>query len=434
MSIQTLAELFLVAAGHGKPDCMLHKVAGQYAPISTDEMVDRVARLAKALQGLGVGRGDRVALMADNGPHWAIVDFACLCIGAVVVPIYPTETPDDAAYISSDSGSRVVFLQGVDRYQGLLALRAQVPSVEHLVLIGEGDAELHYDGLLESGAGADRATLEAEARQARPDDLATLIYTSGTTGKKKGVMLSHGNITSNVLGALEQVDIPGSFTALSFLPLSHSFERTVDYIYFYRGVTIGYAESVATVAQNMGEVKPHVFVSVPRVYEKVAARIHEQVAQGSPAKRRIFEWALGVGRRALPWRLRETRPPGLLGLQLGLADALVFRKIRARLGGRFQFAMSGGAPLSRDLAEFFWSAGIRIFEGYGLTETSPVLSVNGPGRVEARHRRSSPGRSGDPHRRGRRDPRSWPRHHEGVLQQRGGDPRGDRRGGLVPHG
>src|SRR6202035_3026876 len=222
----------------------------------------------------------------------------------------------------------------------------------------------------------DAADFERRARAVKPDDLATFVYTSGTTGKPKGVMLTHDNIVSNLLSALSVLDIDSKFTALSFLPLSHSFERTVDYCYFYKGCTIAYAESVAAVAQNMQEVKPNVFVSVPRVYEKVLARVQENVAASSPIKQKIFAWAAGVAKEALPWRLRQQPPPGLLNLKLGLADKLVFGKIRERLGGRFQYALSGGAPLSRDVAEFFWGIGVPIYEGYGLSEASPVISCN----------------------------------------------------------
>ncbi|MFQ5350316.1 MAG: AMP-dependent synthetase/ligase, partial [Thermoanaerobaculia bacterium] len=192
----------------------------------------------------------------------------------------------------------------------------------------------------------------------------------------------HGNIASNVLASLECMDIDGSYTALSFLPLSHSFERTIDYIYFYRGCTIAYAESVSAVAQNMREVNPHVFVSVPRVYEKVIAKVHEGVTASPPLKQKIFRWAEGVARQALPYRLQRQQPPGLLGIKTNLADRLVFGKIKAALGERFRFAMSGGAPLAPEIARFFWGAGIEVFEGYGLSETSPVLTVNRPGRTK----------------------------------------------------
>jgi len=381
MAVTTLPELFLKAAGFNKPDCLLSKVGGTYQPVSTAELVDRVRRLAKALEGLGVERGVRVALMSENGPHWAAIDFATLCNGAVLVPIYPTLLPEQSSYIANDCGARVVFAETLSHLQGFLDNADKLPEVHHFVLIkGEAPAGdkrvITYADLLAPVTSVDAAEFERKARSVQPDELATFVYTSGTTGQPKGVMLSHRNIVSNVVAAMEVVPLDGRFTALSFLPLSHSFERTVDYCYFHQGCTIAYAESVAAVAQNLQEVKPQVFVSVPRVYEKVLSRVQENVASAPPIRQKIFHWAVSVGREALPWRLKRQSPPGLLGLKLALADKLVFGKIRERLGGRFQYALSGGAPLSRDVAEFFWGAGIAIFEGYGLSETAPVLTVN----------------------------------------------------------
>jgi long-chain acyl-CoA synthetase len=385
MSIQTLCELFFKAASHDKPSCLLHKVGGTYQPVSTAELVDRVRRLWQGLAEIGVQPGDRVALMAENGPHWPTVDFATLASGAVLVPIYPTLLPDQAAYIANDCGAKIVVAETRNHLDGFLSLADQLPQVQKYVLIrGQSDDPRvsTLDQLVERGAGVDVAAFEARARAVQPDDLATFIYTSGTTGQPKGVMLTHRNIASNVAASIPAIDIEPKFTALSFLPLSHSFERTVDYIYFYHGCTIAYAESVAAVAQNMQEVKPHVFVSVPRVYEKVLSRVQENVAQSSSLKQKIFAWAGGVARQSLPYRLQQKAPGGLLGLKLGLADKLVFGKIRERLGGRFVFAVSGGAPLARDVAEFFWGIGVPIYEGYGLSETSPVISVNTPHAVK----------------------------------------------------
>jgi long-chain acyl-CoA synthetase len=385
MSIKTLSELFLVAVGHQKPNCLLHKVDGRFRPVTTAELHDRVLRLAAALRALGVERGDRVGLMAENGPHWPTVDFATLGIGAVLVPVYPTLTPDQASYVINDCGAEVVFVQGEKRLEGLLGEKSAMPNVHKLILI-EGQppsSEIDsFDRLLEETAPMDEGQFEESARSASADDLATFIYTSGTTGNPKGVMLTHGNIASNVVNALKVLDIHSEWTALSFLPLSHSFERMVDYIYFYRGATIAYAESIQAVAKNFQEVNPHVFVSVPRVYEKVLAKVRENVAASPPLKQKIFGWAVDVARQALPDRLQRRTPSGLLGIQLSLADKLVFGKIKERLGSRFQFAMSGGAPLARDLAEFFWGMGIEIYEGYGLSETSPVLCVNSPDAVK----------------------------------------------------
>jgi long-chain acyl-CoA synthetase len=385
MSVTTLSELFLKAAGHNKPDCLLSKVGGTYQPVSTAELVDRVRRLAKALEELGVQPGDRVALMSENGPHWPTVDFATLCCGGVLVPIYPTLLPDQSSYIANDCGAKVVFAETTNHLEGLLSKVAEMPQVQHFVLIKGESSDPRVTtlaALLERGANVDPAKFEQKARACKPDDLATFVYTSGTTGQPKGVMLTHRNIVSNVVSALEVLHLEGRFTALSFLPLSHSFERTVDYCYFHQGCTIAYAESVATVAANLQEVNPHVFVSVPRVYEKVLSRVQEAVAAGSPIRQKLFHWAVGVGRESLAWRLKRQSPPGFLGIQLGIADKLVFSKIRARLGNRFVMALSGGAPLARDVAEFFWGAGIAIYEGYGLSETAPVLNVNTPDAVK----------------------------------------------------
>ncbi len=379
LTVSTLSELFLKAAAYNKPDCLLTKVGGTYQPVSTAELVDRVRRLSKALRDLGVEPGDRVALMSENGPHWPTVDFATLCIGAVLVPIYPTLLPDQSSYITKDCGAKVVFAETTAHLEGLLSHEDELPDVRQFVII-KGESKhpkvTTLAALLEKGTGVDPADFEARARAVKPDDLATFIYTSGTTGTPKGVMLTHRNIASNVSSGLSVLNLDPKFTVLTFLPLSHSFERTVDYCYFLTGCTIAYAESVNTVPQNMQEVKPNVFVSVPRVYEKFHARVYEQVSQGSPIRQKLFHWAVALGRQALPYRLKRQKPPGLLGFQLGLADKLVFKKIHERLGGRFVFAISGGAPLSRDLAEFFWGAGVPIFEGYGLSETSPVLTVN----------------------------------------------------------
>ncbi len=385
MSIETLSELFLVVAGRSQADCLQYKTGGSYAKISTAELVDRVRRLATALEGLGVAPGERVALMAENGPHWPVVDFATLSLGAVLVPIYPTLTPDQAAYVANDCGAEVVLVEGTERLAGLLGERADMPRVRRFVVIGDepqGDEALSFGSLLTDSPPMPLDELERRARAVKPDDLATFIYTSGTTGNPKGVMLTHGNVTSNVLASLECMDIEGGFTALSFLPLSHSFERTIDYIYFYRGCSIAYAESIQTVGQNLLEVNPHVFVSVPRVYEKVIAKVNESIAASPPAKQKIFHWAERVAREALPYRLRRVKPPGLLAVKVALADKLVFGKIQQRLGNRFQFAMSGGAPLAPEIARFFWGAGLEIYEGYGLSETSPVLTVNRRGQTK----------------------------------------------------
>lgn len=384
MALSTLTELFLDVAARDSPACLMHKEGGDFVTISTAEIVDRVRRVAAFLVAQGVEPGAKVALMAENGPHWPVTDFATLCVGAALAPVYPTLNADDAAYVINDCEARVLLVEGEERLADLLTVREQWPLVDTVVLIGgaAGDKVRGFSDILATTEPMEWEAFERRARASQPDDLATLIYTSGTTGRPKGVMLSHRNLASNVDASTGVLDLGKDWTALSFLPLCHSFERTVDYIYFRLGITIAYGESVQTVAEDLQLVKPHVFVSVPRLYEKVLARVHESVEQGSGLKRKIFAWAQGVARDALPWRLQRKRPGGLLGLKLGLADKLVFGKLKERLGGRFQKAVSGGAPLGQDVAEFFWGAGIEIYEGYGLTETSPVLTVNRPERAK----------------------------------------------------
>jgi long-chain acyl-CoA synthetase len=382
MPVNTLAELFLEVASRDKRDCLLHKVGDEWRAVSTEELAERVRRLAAALLDAGIEPGDRIALLAENGVHWPVVDFATLTIGAVLVPIYPTLTPDQATYIAADCGARVLFVQGHDYLSAMIGRSAAMPHIERFVQIGDPDrptpdARL-LDDIIAATGEPDPAVFEERASAVRPDDLATFIYTSGTTGKPKGVMLTHGNIASNVTAVLSLFDFDPVATTLSFLPLSHSFERMFDYCYFKVGATIAYSESVRSVPSDLLEVRPHVFVSVPRVYEKMLAKIRETIERQGGLNRKIFDWAVAVGQQALPFRLAGRRPEGLLGLQLALADRLVFSRIRARLGGRYLFAASGGAPLPVEVAEFFWGAGVTIYEGYGLSETSPVLTANHP--------------------------------------------------------
>ncbi len=381
MSIRTLAELFEEVERRNKPACLMVKEGGQYRTISTREFATGVRELARALDQVGIRPGDRVALMAENGPHWPTVDFAVAALGAVLVPVYPTLLPEGAAYIVRDSGARWLFVQGDDRLRGMLGVRSQMPSLEGVVGIGASAPEEGVPELAEfrlAGAGGDPKEFDSWCRRARSEDLATLIYTSGTTGEPKGVMLTHHNLVSNLLAGCEVLALQGDYVALSFLPLSHSFERLVDYCYFHVGVTIAYAESVQTVGQNLLEVRPHVFVAVPRVFEKVLSRIQENVNAQGGLRAALFRWALARGRANLDRRL-QGKP---VSLTCRIADTLVFSKLRERLGGRFVFAVSGGAPLARETAEFFWSAGLPIYEGYGLTETSPVISVNTVGAVK----------------------------------------------------
>ena len=385
---RTLCDVFLAAAACGKPSLLLSKVAGQWRPISAGDFGFTVRALSLGLNGLGIQPGDRVAILSENRPEWAMADYAILCAGAWSVPIYPTLPAAQVAPLLADSGARAVFVSTLEQLGKILTVKAQLPGLDHVILIeGHPPREPGYatfHEVVERG----RPTLEMSpgvfeqrANRVRPDDVATIIYTSGTTGEPKGAMLTHANFVSNVLGGCEVVPFTADSVALSFLPLSHVFERMLDYAYLHKTASIAYAESVEKLAANFLEVNPHCFGAVPRVYEKVFAKIEAKAEAGGALKKRLFDWAVRVGRSRVPYLERgEPLPPGL-ARRAKIADALVLKKIRAALGKNFRFAVSGGAPLSRDLAEFFIGAGVQIYEGYGLTETSPVICVNGPGRL-----------------------------------------------------
>ncbi len=361
---------------------MRFKRDGQWISVTHAEVAERVEALSRGLLALGIVPGDRVAILSENRLEWALTDYACLTARAIDVPIYPTLTSKQIAYLLQDSGARLVFVSSRAQYAKLAEIRHETPAVEWIVGFDadiEGDSVLSLDDLAAKGASLDRdhATWRADALAATPDDLATIIYTSGTTGEPKGVMLTHGNIASNVRGGFAVLSITAGDESLSLLPLSHIFERmTGHYCMFHAGVIISYAQSIETVAQDILEVHPTVVAAVPRLYEKIYARALETASQGGGIKRSIFLWAKRVGSR---WAdLRVAGQPIPLGLRLahGLADRLVFRKLRSRVGGRIRLFLSGGAPLSGEIARFFYAAGLPILEGYGLTETSPVITVN----------------------------------------------------------
>jgi len=384
---RTLCDIFVAVAASGKSNLLISKVGGVWKPISAADVGFTVRALSLGLNGLGIQPGDRVAILSENRPEWAMADFAILCAGAWSVPIYPTLPAGQIAPLLVDCGAKAIFVSSLEQLGKILTIKGQVPSLDHVILIdGHPPREpgfMTFHDVVDRG----RPTLEMSpgvfdqrAARVRPEDVATIIYTSGTTGEPKGAMLTHGNFVSNAVTACEVVPFTAEAVALSFLPLSHVFERLTDYAYFYKTASVAYAESVEKLAANFVEVNPHCFAAVPRVYEKVHARIMAKAESGSPVKRKLFAWAVGVGRARVPYMERGERIPSDLAFKAKIADALVFKKIRAALGANFRFAMSGGAPLSRDLAEFFIGAGVQIYEGYGLTETSPIICVNGPGR------------------------------------------------------
>jgi long-chain acyl-CoA synthetase len=371
MSLRTLNDVFFAVVERQHAKVMLEQRGDGWGPISSDALRRRVAAVAGGLRKWGIGRGDRVAILSENRPEWTIADFASLLLGAVTVPIYATLTADQTAYILRDSGARVVFVSSTTQLQKVLSIRDQT-ALEKLVIM---DASENGGAvrMAEMKGQANHDALEAAARAVSPDDLATIIYTSGTTGTAKGVMLSHGNMASNLNCSLAEFPVQLGDVSISFLPLSHVTARHVDFALLYRGVTLAHLAFVNQLPQALLEVKPTFFVAVPRVYEKIHFQA-EQKAQGFPNST-FYSWALSVGKEHRSEVLAGQMPDSRAWR---LADRLVFSKVRAGLGGRIGVFISGGAPLGRELAEWYAAIGIRIHEGYGLTETSPVIAVNTP--------------------------------------------------------
>jgi len=379
---KTLAEAFLnTLRQYPKDDFMLYKKEGRYVPLSTQEFGERVKHLALGLRELGFAAGDRLSMIAENGPNWVITDFAVICSRGLLVPLYTTLPSEQIHYIVEDSDAKILVVSTLEQWEKIEPLRSRLPKVRHYILMTPEAPPgiLTFDEVLAKG----RAVAEAKPRLfdemaalVKPDDEATIIYTSGTTGPPKGVILTHDNFLSNVKVCIEIIGFTSKDTVLSFLPLSHSLERMVTFVYVYVGATIGYAESVDTVAQNLLEIRPTVMVSVPRVFEKIYARVVDLVLAGSALKKKIFFWALKVGKTYGAKKLAGQPISGALRFKRSLAHKLVFHKIIEKTGGRIRFFVSGAAPLSKDIAEFFYGLGLIVLEGYGLTETSPVLSVN----------------------------------------------------------
>jgi long-chain acyl-CoA synthetase len=383
--VRTLCDVFLGAAATGKADFLISKVGGAWRPISAKDFGFTVRALSLGLNTLGIQPGDRVAILSENRPEWAIADYAILCAGGWSVPIYPTLPAQQIAPLLVDSGARAIFVSSLEQLGKILTIRGKCPALEYVIPFDANPPGepgfLAFNQVVDRGRPAldmSPGAFDQRAGRVRPQDVATIIYTSGTTGEPKGAMLTHGNFVSNVLDSCKVIPITADATALCFLPLSHVFERMLDYAYAYRGATIAYAESVERLKDNFLEVNPHCFGAVPRVYEKVLGRIQDKAQAENALKRKIFARAVNAGKERLACEQRGEAVPVGVAMKALIADKLVLGKIRHALGTRFRFAVSGGAPLSRDLAEFFWGAGVRIYEGYGLTETSPVICVNGP--------------------------------------------------------
>jgi long-chain acyl-CoA synthetase len=381
------------------PSAQLYKQQGQWLPISSSEMLRRVAGLSDKLAKLGIAQGDRVALFAPNCPEWHVADFAALGLGAVVVPIYFRESAERMAYILAHSEAKAIFVAGEEQVRRWSEIAGGVRTVQKVIYAGAAAARTPSSSLADGGAadrggpsaplayeaviaGAGDAEIEAYRRRVaalRSDLLASIIYTSGTTGEPKGVMLSHANFTSNVQASFERFDVGAGSVALSFLPLAHVYEREVDYGYFFKGLSVAYVPRMEEVPQALLEVRPHICAAVPRFFEKLYGNILERGSKLTGIQRRIFDWAIRVERKAAPWRAYGRSVSAAVRWQWWLADRLVYRKFREGVGGRIVEFISGGAPLAPELAEFFVTVGLPLYQGYGLTETSPVISTNLPG-------------------------------------------------------
>ena len=368
---------------HGSKPALARKPKdGTYQDISYAKLGESVDAFSKGLNTLGVQRGDRVALLSENRPEWAITDFGSLKAGAVTVPMFSTLTAAQVSYILKDSGAKILCVSTGAQLKKVLSIRDNVPTLEHIILFDSTEDEtpegvIQFEEICDRGKEVD----SIEENSASEDDIATIIYTSGTTGNPKGVMLTHANFISNLQACKSLIDVGDTDVLLSFLPLSHVFERLGGhYVPLFSGAKIAYAESTFTVARNMQEVSPTVMLSVPRLYETMHDRVLSAVQAGSPLKQKIFHWGVSVGSAVSSAIQQGKNPSAILRLQQRIADKLVFAKLKAATGGRLRFFVSGGAALPQAIAEFFHAAGILILEGYGLTETSPVISMNHPAK------------------------------------------------------
>jgi long-chain acyl-CoA synthetase len=387
---ETINELFLQAMeDYQKPDAFLTKTGGRYRGVASRDVLLKVAALAQAFHEKGVGPGDRVALLSENRLEWALTDYAILGLGAVTVPLYSTLLEGDVEFILGDSGSKGIVVSNRDQLKKVLAVRSSVPELKFVVAMDSEPGEFpdvlcwkELAGRETAGGPGPVKLLEAQALRAQPDDVATIVYTSGTTGVFKGVVLTHANIASNIQACDRLFDFHPGDVSMAFLPLAHIFERMIDFYYMAQGVSIAYAENIDSLPQNLREVRPTLMAVVPRLVEKIREKVMEEVRHLPPSKQRLFGWALRTGRDWFPYSVSGRAAPVGLSVKRALADKVVYSKIRSQMGGRLRLLISGAAPLSRELAEFFFSIGIPVYEGYGLTETSPVIAVNHPGAVK----------------------------------------------------
>lgn len=388
------AMVFHSAQAYAGEVAMRVKVDGQWRSTTYREVGDTVRRIANTLLALGVQPGDRIGIFAENRPEWTLADFAIMAVRGVTVPIYATNTQNQAAYIIDETGMAMVFTGNQENYDKVSAIAGQFPTLRHIIAFDDrtaisGDGSYHYSRFLELGeAGAAGATgaaggqIEARLAAAEPDELATIVYTSGTTGEPKGVMLTHANIFHQFKALEGEFHVGPADRSLSLLPLSHIYERSWSFFVYKCGATNYFLANPKEIIATMGEVRPTVMVSVPRLYEKIYAAAIHGLSQGSGLKRKLFYWSVDTGKR-YQYALKDGERVGVgLALRHKLADRLVLGKVRAVVGGPKNFFSAGGAPLSKSIEEFFFAAGLLVCEGYGLTETSPMVTCNTPNAFE----------------------------------------------------
>jgi long-chain acyl-CoA synthetase len=373
MSLKRIIDILPhIQESYHRADTLVSKRNGNWVPISIDEMINEVEMLSFGLMNAGIQPNDKVAIISSNCPEWNIADFAIANIGAVSVPVYPTMNPSESAFILNDAAVKIVFVADKELYQKIAAIKNETPTVEFIFTFQEIEGLPNYKSIQQKGDEIQTKLLQQYKDAIKPSDLLTLIYTSGTTGTPKGVMLSHNNLVSNLIAAREVCPVRNEHKVLSFLPLSHIFERMLVYLYLYVGAGIYYAESLDTIGDNLKEVKPFAFSTVPRLLEKVYDKIVAKGNELSGVKRALFFWALELGHK---YELNGANGPWY-EFQLKLANKLIFSKWREALGGNVGVIVSGAAALQPRLARVFTAAQINVLEGYGLTETSPVITVN----------------------------------------------------------
>ncbi len=385
---QTLPQLFRRSVTeYGLPDALNYKDADEWRSISSAKMVERAENIALGLYSLGLRKGDRAAILAPNSPEWTLSDAGCQFAGVVDVPIYTTLSPETVRYIIDDSAARVFFLKDADTYQRLMPALESCSSIDKFILFDggiEADNVVSLERLESDGADlreTHQFLLQELADAIDPQDIATLIYTSGTTGEPKGVMLTHANLISNVIDASERFVFTGMDISLSVLPLSHVFERTGMYVYIMYGMRVFYAESIEKVPENLKEVRPTVFIGVPRIFEKVFERARLKATQSGRINELIFDWAIDIAKEFAALKESGQPIPMALAAKHGVADKIVYSKLRDFFGAHLRFCITGGAALPDEIYLIFTGAGISIMQGYGLTETSPVISSNNPTAV-----------------------------------------------------